>query len=444
MVDNRVTQIPIITVDLSNQPSRVTQIPVLAISIPVQPARITQLPVMVPYAPRPIPAPVSIPPETPVTEVWSYLTAVNIISNGREQRSALRDIPRYSLRLNFLLLNDDDRRIMIENLQRQQGVEFNYPIYQYGTPVEPADAGDTELYFDASRTDMRAGELLAIYDPYLETLTYAEIATVEPEGATLAAPLAGAVPKGCYALPVYPFRLPSPASIRMDTVAGTATMRIESTRPRQFQRLPNPGLLTRLGNIVVLDRRPMNDVDDAINRYTEWTDSGLSIPDPTIKWRTAFFEGQRRYRFDRFTESDYWRAFADEMKGRRGTFLLPTFFDDLPLAAQPPLNATALTTSNMWADHYLRNQSYKFVRIERQNNKVTYHRITDYKINYDTNGDPISLTFNIAASIGNTAGDNLIRKISFALLSRLNNDDITLEHGQFSSVITLDIRTVNE
>lgn len=442
--DVHVTQIPFYVVDNGSRDIRVTQVPFYAITLPVQPARVTQVPIVIPNLPRPVPLPVALVPETPLTEIWSFLTVVNLFDNGKEQRVALRNTPRYNLRFSFLILGDYDRRQVFDLLYKYQGIEFIYPLFHYSTPVEKAEAGATQLYFDVTETDMRAGEQISIYDPFAETLRYAEIATVEADGVTLAEPLPEAILAGCYVAPAIPFRIPELVGLRMNTVAGEATIRIESTRPRVFQRIDGSSLLTMLGNTVVLDRRPMNDVSDELDHGVRWSDSGTSIPAANVKWRAALAVGSKRYRYNRFKDSDYWRAFADAMKGRRGSFLLPTFFDDLPLAAAPALNAAQIVTSNIQADEYLSNRAYKFLRIERMNGKVTFHNVVDKKMNYTVEGDPVSIDVRIAPSLGNTAGDNIIKLVSFAILSRLNDDNITIEHGQADSVISIPFKAVNQ
>lgn len=441
---DHITQVPVILVDNGSRELRVTQAAINVVTLPVQPARITQVPIVVPNLPRPVPLPVALVPETPVTEVWSFLAVVNSSDNGKEQRVALRNAPRYSLRFSFLILGDYDRRQVFDLLYKYQGIEFIYPLFHYSTPVEKTPSGAMELYFDVTQTDMRAGEQISIYDPFAETLRYAEIATVEADGVTLAEPLPEAILAGCYVAPATPFRIPELVGLRMNTVAGEAIIRIESTRPRAFQRIDGSSLLTMLGNTVVLDRRPMNDVSDELDHGVRWSDSGTSIPAANVKWRAALAVGNRRYRYNRFKDSDYWRAFADAMKGRRGSFLLPTFFDDLPLAAAPALNAAQIVTSNIQADEYLSNRAYKFLRIERMNGKVTFHNVVDKKMNYTVEGDPVSIDVRIAPSLGNTAGDNIIKLVSFAILSRLNDDNITIEHGQADSVISIPFKAVNQ
>lgn len=443
VIAERITQVPILLVDNGSRALRVTQVPIQVVTLPVQPARVTQAPILTVNTPRPVPFPNVIVPEMPLDETWEWLTAVSIKDNGREQRSSLREVPRIKLKANAITLDEFDRREAYDILWKYQGKTFSWPMYQYGAFLQAATQGSTTLYFNPALTDLRLGEMAALFDPHTGETHYFEIDSLSVDGCELAEPLPFDVGRGWQICPAVFFRMTGPGSLIMGSVSGDLRLDLENMGHRDFQRVDGSSLLTTYDGYVVLDRRPLVNADNEYSRNVNWVDSGTSIPLPEIKWRMNFSSGKRSFNFNRYQDMDYWRAFADFIRGRQKSFIHPTFFDDLPLESQPVLGATELITTNIQADEYLFGKLNKYIRIERQNG-VIFRRINDRKLIYDANGDPVALRLYLNQNIGSTSGSNVISKISFAPLTRLNSDVVNLRHESLDTTITLDTRTVNE
>lgn len=439
----RTTQLPIMMVDNGSRVIRVTQLPIQIITLPAQPARVTQLPLLTPYIPRPVPFPNVVVPEMPLDETWEWLTTVNIKDNGREQRSALREVPRVKLKVNAITLDELDRRGAYDILWKYQGKIFSWPMYQYGAFLQAATQGSTTLYFNPALTDLRLGEMAALFDPHTGETHYFEIDSLSVDGCELTEPLPFDVGRGWQICPAVASRMTGPGSLIMGSVSGDLRLDLENMGHRDFQRVDGSSLLTAYDGYVVLDRRPLVNADNEYSRNVNWVDSGTSIPLPEVKWRMNFSSGKRSFNFNRYQDMDYWRAFADFIRGRQKSFIHPTFFDDLPLESQPALGATELVTTNIQADEYLFGRLNKYIRIERQNGAI-FRRVDDRKLIYDANGDPVALRLYLNQNIGSTSGSNVISKISFAPLTRLNSDVVSLRHESLDTTITLDTRTVNE
>lgn len=442
--DVRYTQAGGYVVDLPHPEVRYTQASMYIVTLPVQPVRFTQAPILAALTLRPVPFPLPLVPEIPVVETWSWLTSVNIKDNGKEQRSSLREIPRKRLKFDFVILGDLSRREVFDILWKYQGREFLYPHYHLSTYVEPAAQGSTSLVFNPAYTDVRDGEQLAIYDAHTETTRYVSVDVVTPTGADLAEPLEFDVGPASSVCSASMFHLPSSYSLTMDMVSGSSQITLESTEPRPLQRVDGSGLLTYYDGYLVLNKRPMNGVEEGYDRNVNWVDNETSKPSPVTRWRAAFSSGKRSYQFNRRQDMDYWRAFTDQAKGRQKSFIMATFFDDLPLAEVPALGATELVTTNIQADEYLHTRVYRYIRIERTDGSVIFRRILDKKLVYDTNGDPVRLRLILNTSIGSAVGNNQIKMVSFAPLTRLDSDDVTLSHGDIDTIISFSTRTINE
>lgn len=443
---NRLTQAPILTLDLSPEPVRVTQFPILVLYQEEQGNRITQVPVHVLYTPKPIPLPLPVVPEVPVLEVWGWKTTMNASHVGQEQRSRLRSTPRYKLQISAITLTEEDRVNIYNMLMRYLKTPFNYPLYHYNVQLTQASLiGATKLYCDTSKTDVRDGEVIALFDPRLEATTYLTITTVDSDGVNLAQALTFDVPASWQLCPAILFRITPIVGLIMRNIAGSLSLTMESTTPRVFQR-PGaaPTLTTIEGILIVPERNLANDaVTENFNHGVTWFDNGTSIPDILNEWSNPHIEGSRQYKFNRRTQMDYWRAICDTLKGRQGVALFPTFRNDLKLRDPMALSATTFTTNNIDFYKWWLDINYRYLAIRTANGTI-YRRIIDVDPHYNANGDPDYLTIKLATAIGGSAGDNDIKAISYMNLCRLDTDEVKLTHSELDTVIDFTIKAVDK
>ncbi len=441
----RVTQLPLLTLDLSAQKTRITQVPLLVLYQEEQPNRVTQLPELILYTPKAVPLPLPVIPEVPMSEVWAWLTTISVAHKGREQRSRLREVPRYRLQIGTLILDEADRRATYNMLMRYLKTVFLYPLFQYNARVtQPSIVSDTKIFTNTAFSDFRDGEDMVAYDPYMDKVHYLTISTVDGDGVNLDSPLTFNIPVYWQVCPAIKFRIVPAVGFTMNSIDGSMTLAMESVEPRVFQRPGAAPSLTTIDGILIVPERPLaNDgVPEAFDFGVTWFDNDTSIPDNLNAWSNPLTSSKVSYNFDRRTKVDYWRAVVDTLKGRQNVALFPTFRDDLPLRDAAALNATTLTTANI--DFYIwwLELTYKYIAISTANG-MKYRKILDVIPHYDANGDPDYLTIYLNSSIGNTAGDNVIGHISYMNLFRLSDDNVKLTHYDLDTEIELSIQAVN-
>jgi len=442
----RVTQSPLLVLDNSSQEVRATQAPLLIVDLPNQQVKVTQAPLIVPVSIKPVPLPEFLSFETPVVETWEWLTSVNSSRKNYEQRGSLRATPRYLLSLDMIILSESDRSQLYGAIMRLMKQAFTVPLLQHSAIVTAqALSGATKLYFNPQHTDLRAGEDLCIHDPFDDSRTFVEVATVDVDGATLTTALSSDVSAGCSVSPAFSFRMSASVGFSMNAIDGSMNLTVESLNPRTFQRPGASPTLTTIDGLLIIKERPLADVPvrEEFTQDVDWVDSGVSAPEPIYQWRTPFASGNRSYKFNRLTDMDYWRAVADYMKGSLKAFLLPTFRDDLPLLNQPALDATVLVTTNVQYFTYWTEEMYRYVRIQTANGPK-YRKITEATGNYDSGGNIESVNLNLSSSIGNVAGDNVVTAVSFMNLSRLSDDKVTVTHYELDSILDLNVMAVNQ
>lgn len=434
---SQVSQLPILVVQGSPGKIDISQFPVLIVGTPGQPLRVTQMPVLVQVLLRDIPPPNPILPEIPVTETWLFNTTVAISAQGYEQRAMLRENPRIGISYDILMLSDLDRQAVYSMIYEWIGKEFTYPVYQYSvTLTARADVGATGVLFDATKTDIRSGELMAVFNPHTEQTRFIQVDTVSDTGATLAAALTEEIPGYCLVCPAYAFRFAAMPGFTMDSLSGTFTMRLESTRSRDLERVSGAALLTTYDGWVILDRRPLVSANESFYRGIEWLDVGTAIPEAIDDYLFASVSGSRRFTFDRYRDTAYWRAFAQYCQGRQNSFLLPTFRNDLPLSEPAIIGSNSFKTANLYARAMIMNGPYDYGLVEMEVGSF-YCRINDATVNYDDEGNAVTLTISLNKTITSP-----IKKVSFMNTMRLDDDAIEIEHSYVDSQITLDMKAV--
>lgn len=442
----RVTQLPLLMVSLPVQNARVTQLPLLMVNLPVQNARVTQLPLNSVWLPTPIPLPVALVPDMPVIETWQWLTVVNVALNGKEQRTALRADPRVRLRLTIPLESNEERKLAYQMLSKFIKTAFDYPLYQYSTRVTAAaTAGATKIFFNPLYANMRAGEILALYDITTDETTYVTTTTLDADGANLSSPLEEDVPAHILVCPALRFHTRPVVGLAMGGIDGVVDIELESMGVRSTVRPTSAPTVTTYDGFTVLNKRPLANqkVDENFDQSVEWLDNDIAPPEVKTYVPVPFVSGAREFLVHRPQDMDYWGTVLNTFNGRQKTFLLPTFRDDLPLLSQPALSATHIVTTNIQYFEFWRYKTWQYLQIETANGTI-HRKVTEVTINYDSSGQPVSLNIKLNAALGGSAGDNVISSVSYMHLARLNSDEVVIEHGPVDSYLTLSVRAVNE
>lgn len=442
--DTKLTQIPYLVVYKPFPGVRVTQTPYLMVHKPIQGVRLTQTVPLSVWLPTPIPFPEPVVPEVPITEAWEWKTAVNTFESGREQRSALRGRPRVSMSLTFNL-DDSEYRDSYERLLKCVSQVFNYPMYVHSTQLTAASSSGTyKLYFDPAKTDLRAGEPIAIFDPHLDKTYMMNIATVDVDGATLIDPLANNVPEYFLVCPAPRFRVNLPA-MGMASMSGAINLDMIGAQTRDILRPGQSTTVTKIDGMPLIDHRPLanGDVPQSFSQDVTWIDNDIADPIVRMSWYAPVISSQLSYLVHRSNGFDYWRAIAAELKGRQKPFLVPSFRNDLPVIEQPALGATQFKTDSIQFFTIWRSKAWRYIRIQ-SNAGVLYRKINEVLANYDSDGQPVSLTIKLDSSIGADAGRNVNMVVSFVNTVRLSDDQITIEHDYADSIITFKTRMVEE
>lgn len=380
-------------------------------------------------------------PNEPFNEIWSWYSIMEISRNGTEQRQALRDQPRTQAGYEVMILDDDDRRLAYQQLFSFATRSVLVPFFQYTTQLEAdVEEGDTRLYFDLSRSDIRAGEYLILFHPQTYQFQLVQVDSLNADGVNILTPITfDAGMDEWEIVPGRSMRLPNKSQLGMGALDGTLAFKGESTVWRELIRPSGEVTLPEYDDYPVLPYKPIaqNEVDETFDSDVEVIDNDAAPPEVRSTFTNPFIESTKQYLIDRDVEMDWWRTFFDYTKGMLRPFLIPTWRDDLPLAEQPELGDNELVTTNTDYADYFAYETYKWVQIQSDAG-VIYRKVEG------VNRDLLGLRLSLDDAIGMTEGSNEGLVISFLNLTRLNSDEVKLEHYINHTIIEINTRTVNQ
>lgn len=391
-------------------------------------------------------------PNVPVRESWRWLTDVHVSQDGTEQRVGLRDNPRRSLATQLVFESEAELRQQYQTMLTSNGRLF-VPYFQYSTTVkQDALAGDTVLVFDTAYVDLRPGDYVLLLSETMSALV--QLDTIGAASAGTQAPLSFNVAKGTKVVSVFPSILPN--NLTLNRIAtnnyGTMSMSSTATYPRPVVRPGGVVGFNVLDGHFVVERRPLVDgnVDYSFDTGQEILDSQVGLFDVATDWDFTKVESSFSFlvrRLGRYAcqhrsgvdEMDYWRVFADRMKGSLGSFLLSTYRPDQLLASPTGLGSDNLVlVGPSYVDSFWPALAYHYVAIYTEAG-VHYAKVNGASKNSDGN---VAITF--APALPNAVGWDVINQISYVLKMRIADDEIEWSHYQLDSIVRFRTRTVKE
>lgn len=283
-------------------------------------------------------------PLAPHLEALEWLTDVQTARSGLELRSALRTGPRVVLEMEYNLRAPAERARFEALSYTSQDQVCGLPWWPGQRDLGPLAAGVSRLDCDTAGAGFRPGGR-ALVIRHAESWEAAEIAAVDPDGLTLAAPLAGSYPRA-QAAPLLSCRMDL-AFTRRDLPTG------RSLGSAVFTALdpepPDPG---RAGTVwehaELFPQRLWCDqegMERRGSRAAEELDNRTGGVRRVVHSESTASVIPLRLRADTPEQSLELRRFLHRLSGRLTAFWLPTGRADLALAAPVAQGATVLTVA---------------------------------------------------------------------------------------------------
>ena len=383
-----------------------------------------------------------IVPEVPVTETWEWLSDLMVATDGSEQRVALRgEVPRIELSFKAVFDSKEQIRRFYGDFLAAVG-RLWLPEYQYTTrTTAKTTAGTNVLYYDNTKTDIRAGEYVLIQTPSNAALV--EVASLTVSGALLTSNMLFDIPTDSLIMPGSPALIDNQTALARYAVDDVAEVSFNARLTRQRTVLTRTGSAVSLPQFLgvpVVEKRPLADelVKDEVSTGQVSLDNQTGVQDIISRWDYSRIGGPRTFKVNRMyapQEMDYWKTVLAYARGQARKFWMPTFRQDLKVIVTPADAATNYTVEGtQYAEKVYSLPTHRYIEIETSSGT---HRTSI--IGASISGGNSVILFDPAVPTG--AGWKVINRISYLLPVRINDDKIEWKHYGLESLLNLSIRT---
>lgn len=383
---------------------------------------------------------IPLEPESTIVETLEWNTNVIRNRDGSEQRIALRQRPRRSLRISLLLLDDAERKQLYDKFYRTAALPVIVPAYQYQSRLKAKTViGDNRIYTNTRRADLRVGEDVLIRTRAGETFLF-EIETVAADHVVVTTAFSQELPAGSVVCGAFSGRYQGRPILSMSSRSGKAEISVLLETPRATVAWPDHApTIPTLGGKPLLLRRPLanGQADEIFDAGVEVTDNETGLPVYYSPFSQPFLEGSRSYLVQSLLDQDdleFWRAFLDTIKGQQKTFYTPTYREDLVWRSSEPLLLSEIVVEgSSYASQYAESPAYRQLEIE------TSVGTFQVPVNAVENlGDATRIFF--ASPIPGDVTGAVVTRVSYVLLVRLASDVVTLTHQPTHTTVDLSLR----
>lgn len=359
-----------------------------------------------------------------VIERLEWLTAVNTMRYGAEERAKLRQHPRQTLEYSFLL-HSDYQRLLPSLLFGWQGRAWGVPLWVQGQKAStPILSGDTSIVCATEGYEFQVGGSVVIYSDamHYEALT---IVTITSTGLTLSSSAVSNWPAGIWLFPLRVGQLqgsPTFRKITGDVVQGSVQFKSQTHRHED-----STWAVTYKG-------RPVLEIvpqwKDGIEEV--WTRNTTTLDYEVGQWLTfdkdPFSRAVRKADYLSLSKAKLtnFRAVTNFAEGRLKSFWAPTFDQDLRLVENVADNDSTLIIAHQaytrYVDmHPLRNH----IRVQLLDGSVHYREIVGAD---DVNTPAGTETLTVSPAFLTGFAVDQVRLLSWMPLCRLESDIVEFSY----------------
>lgn len=363
-----------------------------------------------------------------LTESFVWVTDVLASDTGDEQRRSLRLSPGRFFETSFALW-DAERTFFDLFLSNLGSQEMLFPLWHdIGRATGPSGIGEHRLAFDTRWREFTEGGFAVIQGKDALTYEAVEISSVDDYGLQTVAPLAQAWGTGSPIMPLRRGRFDLTDSIGFTKVTsrvGTATFRINVTEPNDWPDSEETFAIYAGYPVFTTtpDVRDNLDLSFTRNIATLGNDFGKSFY-ADIADRAFLAQAHAWFLKGRETQAQF-RDFMFRMRGRAHAFWLPTFNDDLLLAAPAASAATTIEVHKVGYGYTGGpGPGREYIAIFMYDGTVKTRKVTGLSMPSLPTREKLQLD----AALGSDISPATVRAISFMDLARFDQDQFDLQH----------------
>lgn len=381
-------------------------------------------------------------PETGIVETLEFLTDRLESMDGSDQRVSLRYAPRQAFDLEFKQVGSQQRTALELLMFDWQSRVFGLPIWTETTFLTGAVAvNDTVINVaDTEFSDFRVGGLAIIFES--ETKFDAlEVTGVGATTLTFGSPIQNAYAPAVKVMPLLPVITSDPARVG-NYANNVADFAIRFRSVSNTRDISDIGSWPTLDSKIILDEPNLiqGTLDGSISRRLTIIDNQTGIFSQTSDWGNARLTSVKTF----FTSSreTLWatKQLIFALRGRQTSFYLPTFKDDLTLAAFYNSGSSTMVIQRVgFARYGIQRNPFAAIRITLTNG-TQFDRLIINSSEIDATTELIELN----ASIGQDIAVAQVQRIEFLQLVCLDSDVIEIEHDhkQGEATISIPVRTL--
>lgn len=372
-------------------------------------------------------------------QTFEWKTVVRRALDGTETRASLRQKPREIYEVEYLL-DDEDMRRLAADLRNDLGYTWKLPLWHepYHTTTEATSGGST---VDGDFADHDLDYASTIYiQPPRGSGEFKTLSGVSGSTLTISGSWGETWPAKSRIFAARSCVRPDRGSInRAQVNAGRLGLKLIANEVNQIGG--TGASVDTYNSLPLLDQRPVGD------QFQESYDGGLTLLDggaglldvDTYRSHASVLRPRTYFIKDR-DALQWWEAFLDQVVGQREPFYAPTWAPDLVLDSQPGSGASSIDVDVSVTDYDDEwwSSAFRHIQMETDTDGEVRREVTAVGA---ASGGVRTLTLDSALP---ASGGLTVSRVSFLELSRLGSDSVTFEHlGPFSTV-SLSLREIDQ
>lgn len=359
-----------------------------------------------------------------VRETLQFKTDVMIAWSGAEMRRALRIAPRRVFEFQSPM-QLQERRLIEAQLFAWSAMVWALPIFVDGQRLTSALApGATTIPCDTVNRDFVAGGVAILIGADASAYEVVQITSFTGTALALTHAVVGTWPVGSRLYPARTARLTAYPKIARDNGEfATISLNFMTNEPCDW---PAAVGLPQYRGYPVLEDSPDTSGNDqgSYERQAVTIDNETGVLEVDDTAQIGFVANTHAWFMNGRTPRALFRSLMYLLKGRQGELWVPTYQSDLKLVANIGVPDTSITVEATGYSLFLSGAlNRQDIRIELLNGTIYYRRITGSAV-LDQYTERLSLDSSLGAAITPAQ----IRRISYMSLSRLDSDNIIIDH----------------
>jgi hypothetical protein len=378
------------------------------------------------------------PEDDTVEEKWKWGTRVMVAWDSTEQRVRYAPAPHRKVSMEYVL---DEPEVVDQLYRLYQSITsaVTVPFFQHMTYITAESLALTDrVYFDPTRTNLRAGDQIYIVDELFNfNAIILTILQMEIDGCTTDTLLAQPIQPGWIICPSNAIYLDRP-QVEIDKVTGALRVTGEVINRNRVVSRESAGItLPTFNSLLVLDRKVRAGITRAQEVIFEEQSTEFGPRDRAPIWaqpkllQSASFTA--RLQGD-MSEYDWATTFFDAVAGQLKAFYMASKTNDLALYVPPTDGSSAINVRGTDYVIYIQDEIYKQLEIEYADGTYTWHN-TNTATPQPDGTTIISLLEPLPLDVTSRP----IVRVSYLYRVRLATDEVTVKYRNNRAVFSFSV-----